>query len=138
MNCLCANTRRAARALTNLYEQNLLDCELTVSQFELLQNLSAQPGISQAELAKVLGADQPPLSRSLQLLIGRRWIKRSASKVDARQSIYTLTATGSAKLREALPVWKNAQQQMREALGSDFDTAIALLGRLQQAATLAA
>jgi DNA-binding MarR family transcriptional regulator len=134
MTCLCATTRRAARALTNLYERHLADCELTVSQFEVLQNLSARPGISQADLVKILGADQTTLSRNLQLLIARQWIKRSASRTDARQSTYMLTATGFAALNTALPAWQRAQRQMRETLGTDFDAAIALLARLQQAA----
>jgi DNA-binding MarR family transcriptional regulator len=135
MTCLCATTRRAARSLTSLYERHLQACNLTVAQFELLQNLSAHPKISQAELSALLQADQTTLSRNLGLLIDRRWVKRSASTLDARQANYSLTAAGDTALRTALPHWKRAQQHMRQTLGPDFDTALTILGRLQQAAT---
>jgi DNA-binding MarR family transcriptional regulator len=138
MNCLCASTRRAARSLTSLYEQHLEGSKLSAAQFEVLQNLAARPGVSQAELVRILAVDQTTLSRNLQVLIARRWLKRSASKADARQSTYKLTAAGLATLNAALPAWKNAQQQMRQTLGTDFDAALALLARLQEAASLAA
>jgi DNA-binding MarR family transcriptional regulator len=136
MTCLCANARRAARSLTNLYEQHLAACELTVAQFELLQNLSARPGVSQSDLVSILGVDQTTLSRNLHILIARSWIKRSASKTDARQSTYKLTPTGLRILNTALPAWKRVQQHMRQALGTDFDSALALLSRVQQAASV--
>ncbi len=61
MNCLCLNTRRAARGLTRIYEEHLLPAKLTPAQFGLLSMLAARPGLSQAELAEVVDLDQPTL-----------------------------------------------------------------------------
>jgi DNA-binding MarR family transcriptional regulator len=130
MNCLCLNTRRAARSLTALYEEHLRGCSVTPAQFGLLSLLAERPGLSQQEIAEAAGLDQTTLSRNLQLLIDNKWIKRSRSATDRRQSLYAITPVG-VKLREkALPHWNRAQQRMREVLGEDWEIAFAVLRRL--------
>jgi DNA-binding MarR family transcriptional regulator len=135
MNCLCLNTRHAARSLTRLYEDHLRPCNLTPPQFGLLSLLAAKPNLSQADLAESLDLDQTTLSRNLRLLVANKWLKRSRSAADRRQTLYTITPTGLELRRTALPHWQRAQQQMHERLGADWDTAFAILQRLTNVAT---
>ena len=90
--------------------------------------------MSQVEIAEAVGLDQTTLSRNLQLLITNKWIKRTRSATDARQSLYAITAAGEKLQKEALPHWSRAQQRMREVLGADWETAFVLLQRLSDGA----
>lgn len=132
MKCLCLNTRRAARSLTALYEEHLRPCNLTPAQFGLLSMLAECPGLPQHEIAETAGLDQTTLSRSLQLLITSKWIKRSRSTTDRRQTLYAITPAGVKVRKEALPHWNRAQQHMRERLGTDWETAFAVLQWLSE------
>ena len=134
MNCLCLNTRRAARSLTRLYEDHLRPCNLTPAQFGLLSVLAQRPNLSQLDLAEFLDLDQTTLSRNLRHLIANKWLKRSRSTEDRRQSLYTITPAGLELRRNALPHWNRAQQQMRENLGTDWETAFSILQRLTNVA----
>jgi len=134
MKCLCARTRRAARALTRLYEEHLRAAELTPPQFGLLSVLAERAGLAQIELAEALDLDQTTLSRNLKLLIAKKWVRRGRSAEDRRQVAYSITATGLEVRRAALPHWQRAQEQMRRTLGVEFDAALALLERVAKAA----
>jgi len=130
MDCLCLNTRHAARTLTRLYEEHLRPCNLTPPQFGLLSMLAERPGLSQQELTETLDLDQTTLSRNLRLLIANKWIAGTRSKNDRRQICYAVTA-GGLKVRDvAVPHWKRAQQHMRKTLGEDWETAFAVLRQL--------
>ena len=65
----------------------------------------------------------PLMSRTL--LAGRleqlehAGIVRSVPRPGGRGREYHLTAAGEEKLHEALPLWRDAQSQMRRALGRD-------------------
>jgi len=134
MNCFCANTRRAARSLTRLYEEHLRPSGLTPPQFGLLSLLATRPGIAQTKLAEAFDLDQTTLSRNLKLLISNKWVKRTRSPLDGRQSAYTITPAGLERRQAALPHWQRAQSQMRQALGADFEAVLALVQRVSIAA----
>jgi len=134
MNCLCLNTRHAARALTRMYEEHLRPCNLTPPQFGLLSVLAERPGLSQQELADMLDLDQTTLSRNLRLLIENKWIKGTRSKEDRRLTCYAVTPAGLEVRQTAAPHWNRAQQHMRDSLGADWETAFAVLRRLSRVA----
>jgi len=139
MNCLCANTRRAARSLTRFYEEQLRPSGLTPPQFGLLSMLAeisrlGRSGITQTDLAEALGLDQTTLSRNLKLLIAGGWVKRSRSSLDRRQTLYSITSAGMRVRHSALPHWERAQAQMLQALGPNFDVALTLLQSVSTAA----
>jgi DNA-binding MarR family transcriptional regulator len=135
MNCLCANTRHAARLLTRLYDEHLRASGLTVAQFELLSVLAEFPELAQHELAAQLDLDQTTLSRNLRLLQARGWIMRGVAEDDLRQRWYLLTEAGEAQWKAALLGWQRAQKKMQKGLGVEFEQTLAILGRVQ---TLAA
>jgi DNA-binding MarR family transcriptional regulator len=134
MKCLCLNTRRAARSITAVYEEHLRVCNVTSAQFGLLSLLAERAGLSQTEIAEAAGLDQTTLSRNLQIVIANKWVKRTPSTRDRRQSLYAITSAGVKLRMEAMPHWNRAQQHMREALGADWETAFAVLQRLSDGA----
>ena len=78
--CACANLRRAARAVTQFYEQQLHGTGLNATQFTLLQFLSEAPGIAQGDFGKLLALDSTTLTRTLRPLIRLGWVRGAAAR----------------------------------------------------------
>jgi len=116
--CACANLRRAARIVTQSYDEALRPSGLRATQFTLLQALNRAPGISQKQLAELLGADSTTLTRTLALLRRKGWIGSRPGN-DRRELRLLLTAAGKREYRRVLPYWRSAQRRLRQALGED-------------------
>jgi len=114
--CACANLRRAARAVTRLYNRELLPEGVEITQFALLMALNQVGEISQGELGEILALDSTSLTRMLKLLKEHGWV-RAHEGDDRRVRLFRLTKTGRKKFQECLPRWKRAQDQLRAALG---------------------
>ena len=128
--CACANLRRAARAVTRLYNHQMRHTRLEVTQFTLLMALNLTGQAAQGELGRLLALDTTTLTRMLQPLIRRGWIAAQAGR-DRRQRLLRLTPAGRAKLRQSEPYWERAQAQLRRGLGhSTWRRMGALLARV--------
>lgn len=133
--CTCANLRRAARAVTRLYNHELRSQQIEVTQFTLLMALERAGEISQGKLGKLLALDSTTLTRMLELLTKRGWIQEKEGD-DRRFRIILLTIAGRAKLRQSLPHWKRAQDRMQRVLGED--TMVQLRGLLARVTAMSA
>ena len=114
--CACANLRRAARVVTQLYEGQLRDSGLRATQFTLLQALDTTGTITQGRLGELLALDSTTLTRTLRPLVKREWV-RSLRGMDRRERHFQLTAAGRRELNRARPQWERAQQRLRKVLG---------------------
>jgi DNA-binding MarR family transcriptional regulator len=114
--CACANLRRAARIVTQLYEQELRPAGIRATQFTLLQALARARNISQGTLGEVLGLDSTTLTRTLALLRKKGWIQAKPGE-DRRQIRLMLTAQGTRAYRSAMPYWLAAQRRLRKSMG---------------------
>jgi DNA-binding MarR family transcriptional regulator len=119
LNCLCANTRRAARHITQAYDDALRPVGLRATQFFLLTALSraaGSEGIPVGELADILGMDRTTLTRNLAIAERQQWIDTGAAK-DRRSKLIRLAPKGKTLLGKALPYWKGAQRRLQDRLG---------------------
>jgi len=116
--CACANLRRAARAVSRLYNGELQPHGVEITQLTLLMALERTGEISQGKLGSLLALDSTSLTRMLKPLEKRGWIKVNAGE-DRRIRNIRLTSAGRSKLRQSLPHWKRAQVRMQNALGED-------------------
>jgi DNA-binding MarR family transcriptional regulator len=114
--CACANLRRAARLVTQLYEDALRPAGISAQQFTLLQTLKLAPGTSQKWLAELLGTDSTTLTRTLALLRKRGWLS-SQPAPDRRALRLGLTRAGEREYERALPYWQSAQRRLKQVLG---------------------
>ncbi len=132
--CFCAAFRRFERILTRHYDGYLRPCGLNSSQLGILffisnNNLLAQQDLAQQDLAQQLSMDKATLSRNLKLLIRDGFLKTSPGK-DRRTRLLTLTKAGKNKVKQAIPLWEQAQQSLEEKLGKDFKGILSQLNRL--------
>ena len=116
--CLCASLRRAARALTTLYEQPLRPLGLRATQFTVLQALELAGEVSQGELGQMLAMDSTSLTRTLEIMRRRSWIVKRPGR-DQRERRLSLSPAGREQLRRATPAWEKAQARQRQQLGNE-------------------
>jgi DNA-binding MarR family transcriptional regulator len=108
--CACANLRRAARAVTRLYDQELRGSGLNPTQFTLLMVLEIVGDVTQGELGRMLALDSTTLTRTLKLLLTRGSI-RAVQRDDRRERHLSLTPSGRHRLHRAQPNWERAQKR---------------------------
>jgi DNA-binding MarR family transcriptional regulator len=133
LDCACANLRRAARLVTQLYSHEM-GGQLEPTQFALLTALDRLPGSSHVALGEALGLDKTSLSRNLRLMERNGWVQVAESE-DLRRRGYRLTTSGRRLLTATKPRWKQAQSKLRNLVTSeDWETMQRLLVRVASAA----
>src|SRR4051812_46769982 len=81
--CACGRLRRAARALTQLYDDVMAPSGLRLTQFSLLRTLARDGALRITNLADHMLLDRTALSRNLDPLIERKLVSVLAGR-DAR------------------------------------------------------
>jgi DNA-binding MarR family transcriptional regulator len=114
--CACANLRRAARAITRLYNRELRSEHIEITQFTLLMTLDLAGEVSQGQLGKLQALDSTTLTRMLEPLRKKGWIREEEGD-DRRFRMIRLTAAGRTKLAQSMPHWKKAQDRVQKAVG---------------------
>ncbi len=136
MNCACFNLRKAARAVTQLYDEVLAPAGLRGTQFPVLAVLAASGSATMTELADTLVMDRTTLTRNLKPLLDRGLVERGEGQ-DRRQRPIAITPAGRDALAKALPLWEKAQARIVGGLGAarwkgmvgDLNAAIGLARR---------
>lgn len=129
--CTCGRLRRAARALTQLYDDAMTASGLRVTQFSLLRTLAANGPLRISALAARQLLDRTALSRNLDPLLARGLVAVMRGR-DARTREVAITALGRRELRAAEPHWRRAQDSVRDRLGAErLHTLIQTLGELE-------
>ena len=132
-NCTCFNLRKAARAVTQAYDEALKSTGLRVTQVQLLWVISEAGPAPITELAKRMVMDRTTLTRNLKPLIEKNLLEVRGS-VDQRRRPIALTEDGRALLERARPLWNKVQSRLVQGLGKDGWND--LLRRLNQAVRL--
>jgi DNA-binding MarR family transcriptional regulator len=116
--CMCANFRRSARALTQIYDEAMRPLGMRGTQFTILQALSLTGEITQGDLGEILAMDSTTLTRTLEILGRHGWVAKRQGK-DKRERWLRLTQAGRAQFDTAMPVWQKVQGRLRRELGSE-------------------
>ena len=114
--CACFSVRRAARAVTQLYDDMLRPSGLRATQFSLLAVIRLMGTGTITALADAAVMDRTTLTRNLKPLAEAGLVAVREGD-DARVREVTLTAAGRARLAAAQPCWEQAQRRMTDALG---------------------
>ena len=116
--CACFKVRKAARAVTKLYEEVLRPIGLRATQFSLLMAARVIGPVTVVKLAQITVMDRTTLTRNLQILEKRRLIEIKPGE-DRREREVTLTTSGMEVLAKAVPLWEQAQDRVRQGLGEE-------------------
>jgi DNA-binding MarR family transcriptional regulator len=99
--------------------RTLAQIDISPAQFSVLVVISANPGLSQAELAAALGIERARLARLLHRLQGRGLIQRLESSDDGRRHALQLTPQGRALLTRAKTLAARHETRLIERLGAE-------------------
>lgn len=95
--------RRAQQRMFQHFAASVGDLGVTPGQVGLLVMIGANPGVSQAALAKALGVERASLGETVGRLVAGGHLQRRPSPVDRRSHALHLTAGGEALLERLLP-----------------------------------
>ena len=115
-SCHCTRLRRAAHAVTRLYDQALAESHLTVTQFSLLRTITRLDAPYISTLADATGLERSTLGRNLRPL-ERASLIAFGHGSDGRTRLVRLTRRGTQVLQRAIPLWEAAQARIDAALG---------------------
>ena len=115
-SCTCSELRKAARAITLLYDNAFKSSGLLSTQLNVLQVINKSDSIRISHLAKELGMDRTTLTRNLSVLERQDLIKISSGK-DNRTRIVVITHKGRTALAKAIPLWNEVQSKVKQQMG---------------------
>jgi DNA-binding MarR family transcriptional regulator len=115
-SCTCSELRRAARAVTLLYDNAFRSSGLLSTQLGVLHVIYESDSIRISHLAKELGMDRTTLTRNLSVLQRQGFIKISSGK-DSRTRIVTITNKGRTTIAKTIPLWNDVQNKVKERMG---------------------
>lgn len=116
--CACSNVRKAARAVTQLFDELLQPTGLRSTQFTLLVAVARLRETPMTQLSRVLVMDRTTLARNLKPLESQGLLTVEAG-IDRRRHVVRLTERGRQALTKALPYWEQAQHQVVTYLGQE-------------------
>ncbi|HEV7776815.1 MAG TPA: MarR family transcriptional regulator [Luteibacter sp.] len=117
-NCLLTRTRKIARVVTGIYDQELRPHGINSPQFSLMVVIGRLGPASRAEIGRANYQDRSTLTRNLQPLLAEGWIEEIESDEGGRRRPIRLTKAGRLLLGEAAGAWRTAQEKARDILGN--------------------
>mgnify|MGYP000253508506 CR=1 FL=1 len=130
----------SGRLNTAMHRQLQADCELSLSDYDVLVALSERGPLRINELGALIGWEQSRLSHQLRRMRGRGLVQRTGDDDDRRGATVAITEAGSAALHTAAPghvdlvrdvVFDGLTPTQLQAMGSAIET---VLDRLQRRA----
>src|SRR6476619_6546525 len=117
-SCTCGELRKAARAITLLYDNAFKSSGLLSTQLGVLDFISNNDSIRISDLAKKQGLDRTTLTRNLSVLERQGFIKISSGK-DHRTRIVTATQKGLTAVPKAFLLWNEVQTNVKQQMGEN-------------------
>lgn len=115
-SCICFNLRKSARVVTQQYDASFRTLGLKSTQFSLLVGIRLLGTVTINRLAEAMVMDRTTLTRNLKPLETQGLI-RTLPGADRREKEITLTTSGQTILTKALPLWKKAQESIKNEIG---------------------
>ena len=116
MPCICTTLRKAARAVSRLYDNAIVDAGMSTAQFAVLRNIDRAGELPLSRLAEMLVMERTSLYRMLAPLTRQDWIAIDASP-HGRAKIVRLTDAGRTAMAGATTHWSRVQADFVESLG---------------------
>ena len=119
VNCTCFSLRKAARVVTQLFDEMMAPSGLLVTQFTILGVVAGIKESTMNQLAQYLVMDRTTLTRNLKPL-EREGLIQINPGLDKRTRLISLTQKGVRSLENAIPFWEQAQASVVSQLGQEY------------------
>ena len=105
---------------------------ITPQQFTTLARLNREDGITQKELANYLNKDYGSITRSLDGLEKRDWVRRKDSLKDRRTKLVFITEQGKKIFNSVLPLQIKRNRQLLNGVSEkDFEQLVTILSKVR-------
>ena len=130
--CLATRVRQLSRIITRVYDDAMRPIGITASQYTLLAQLASRDSITAVEIGHVLDIEKSTLSRNLKRLLALGHIIMDPPAGRRGRGLH-LTAKGQAVLKEAFPIWQDAQKRAVSVMGAESRNVLdSLLGQAEK------
>jgi len=116
--CLATRVRQLSRIVTRVYDDAMRPLGITASQYTLLAQLAARDAITAVEIGHELDIEKSTLSRNLKRLLALGHISMDPPAGRRGRGLH-LTPKGQAILKDAFPVWQDAQKRAFTVMGAE-------------------
>jgi DNA-binding MarR family transcriptional regulator len=116
--CIGFRVRMLNRMVTAIYDDALSEAGLKTSQFNLLVAVTNLEESRPAELAKILEMDESTVSRNVERMCARDWLRLEPDN-DRRSHLIKVTDKGLTVIHKGYPAWQKAQDEVSRRLGGD-------------------
>jgi len=110
---------QTGRKLTALLLQHFKPYDITPEQWTLLNRLGEQDGITQCDLAKRIDKDQTNVTRMLDQLERKGFVKRRMNEADRRSYLACITEEGKALVRKLAPIESEVLDLVTDGLSGE-------------------
>ncbi|MGD8189923.1 MarR family winged helix-turn-helix transcriptional regulator [Brevibacillus ginsengisoli] len=107
------------RKLLGVLNVRLKEYDITPEQWSVLYRLSKQDGINQKEIARRSAKDQPTITRILDALEKKGFVKKQLCPNDRRAFRIYLTDKGNCLLDKISPIERETIEEMQSGLTSE-------------------
>ncbi|NDZ18579.1 transcriptional regulator [Variovorax sp. WS11] len=111
-DCSCFAIMRAARQAARLYDAHLKPTGLRISQFLILALLEEVKSAPMNTLAERLDTERTAMGKMASVLERDGLVQIGPAPTDGRMRLVELTQAGERRLRQAFPLWLQAQSRM--------------------------
>ena len=130
--CTCFGLRKAARAVTQAFDDALQSGGLRATQFSLLTAVSLMGTVTISKLAQGMVMDRTTLTRNLKPLEKNGWLSIVPGK-DRRTRSLEITPRGRKVLTRAIPLWEEVQSGVVRKMGrKNWDALMGNLGHVTE------
>ncbi|MGE0267850.1 MAG: MarR family winged helix-turn-helix transcriptional regulator [Candidatus Omnitrophota bacterium] len=116
--CICFNLRKAARAITQIYDHMFRGIGLTASQISILTSLRMIGSMSVSQLSQAMATDRTTITRNLKPLERDGLIKIKVGD-DKRSRLILLTDKGNDLCDQSFNIFREFQQKVSQKLGKE-------------------
>ena len=117
-DCSCFAIKKAARQAARLYDAHLQPTGLRISQFLILALLEEVKSAPMNTLAERLDTERTAMGKMASVLERDGLVQIGPSPTDGRMRLVELTQAGQRRLRQAVPLWLQAQRRMEALNGT--------------------
>ncbi|WP_062365166.1 MarR family winged helix-turn-helix transcriptional regulator [Variovorax paradoxus] len=117
-DCSCFAIKKAARQAARLYDAHLQSTGLRISQFLILALLEEVKSAPINTLAERLDTERTAMGKMASVLERDGLVQIGPAPTDGRTRLVELTQAGQRLLRQAFPLWLQAQRRMEVLNGT--------------------
>jgi DNA-binding MarR family transcriptional regulator len=110
---------RASHLISSEFHAVVEASGLSLMEWRVMASLSGKEALSVGELADIVLAKQPTVTKLVGRMAEAGWVKRVDAPHDKRQSLVSLTAAGQRKVKPLLVQARGHEFEVTSALGAD-------------------